>query len=301
VSNLRIIDVSPESTRLDVLRGYAILDTNPEKPFNEIVRLASVACELPAAALTFVDAKRCWFKARIGVDDTETPRSVSFCGHAFKSSGTFIVPDALADERFSQLPLVTEKGVRFYAGIPLITPDGHSLGTLCVLDQKPRELSTLQLTSLRALASHAMMLLDRRHPGKSTPPGTSTPSRGIGSVLIVDDDPDVLAFSKIAVQRIGFEVLTATNGKEALEVTTRHAGKIDVVLTDVNMPVMDGLELVRALKRLPMTTGIVVMSGRFEGYMRAAFHAEEVTKLLGKPFSVDELELTLLQARASVR
>lgn len=301
MSNLRIIDVSPEADRLEALRRYDIIDTAPEKDFDEVVRLASIACETPSAALTLVDSRRCWFKARLGINAAETPRDVSFCGHAFKSSGTFIVPNARTDERFKQLPLVTENGVQFYAGTPLLTPEGLPLGTLCVLDYQPRELSPRQLTALRALATHAMILLERRR-ALLAPPVTPRPSQpSNGCILIVDDDRDVLAFASVAAKRLGYQVIEAGHGAEALEQLARHGDRIDLVLTDVNMPVMDGLELVRHLKQQASPPGIVVMSGRFENYIRAALLSDGVTHLLGKPFSIDELELTLLQAKTAAR
>lgn len=301
MSHLRIIDVSPESTRLAVLRAYDVLDTAPEKAYDEIVRLASIACEVPCATLTLVDAERAWFKARRGIAFSELPRQESFCNHAFKSSGVFVVADARADERFKHLPLVTEGGIQFYAGVPLLSPEGQPLGVLCVGDHQPRELSPRQLITLRALANHTLTLLERRRQAIA-PPSTRRPDfPGSGSVLIVDDDSAVLAFAKIATQRLGYQVFEASNGQEAWDQLNRHAEKIDLVLTDVNMPVMDGLELVRLMKKRPHQPAIIVMSGRFEDYIRAAFEAEEVTNLLGKPFSVDELELTLLQAMSPGR
>lgn len=301
LSHLRIIDVSPEAARLEALRRYNIVDTTPEKSFDEIVRLASIACETPAAGLSFITEDRCWLKSQIGLPVTEAPRNETFCEYAFRSSATLVVPDARLDDRFKSLPLVVSAGFNFYAGTSLQTAEGHALGTLFVLDRQTRELSARQLASLRALANHALTLLERRR-ALAGPPTTPRPAPlPNGGVLIVDDDADVLAFAKVAARRLGYEVLEARDGAEALERFNEHRAKIDLVLTDVNMPVMDGLELVRRLRQQPNPPGIVVMSGRFENYIRASLLADGVTHLLGKPFSFDELELTLLQAKTAAR
>jgi PAS domain S-box-containing protein len=152
-----------ESARLDALRQYAILDTAPEQEFDDLTRLAALICGTPFALITFVDAKRQWFKSKIGVEISETPRDVSFCAHAILESDMLVVPDTLADERFRSNPFVAgEPNVRFYAGTPLVTPGGHRLGTICVLDRIPRELSQAQREALRALARLAVAELELR-------------------------------------------------------------------------------------------------------------------------------------------
>ena len=153
-----------EGERLAALDRYAILDTSPEEAFGEIVHLASTLCEAPIALITLIDSTRQWFKARVGIDDSETPRNVSFCGHAIcDSADVFVVPDAREDPRFVDNPHVTgDPHVRFYAGVPLTTVDGYKLGTLCVIDRKPRVLTDPQNTALRALARQVIMQLELR-------------------------------------------------------------------------------------------------------------------------------------------
>jgi len=154
-----------EKKRLKVLWQYEVLDTVPEEVFDDLTELAARICEAPIALITLVDEKRQWFKSKVGITVKETSRDISFCGHAINQADLFIVPDATLDKRFSHNPLVSaEPKIRFYAGAPLVTPDGHALGTLCVIDKVPRELTTDQRQALRVLARHVMTQLElRRH------------------------------------------------------------------------------------------------------------------------------------------
>jgi GAF domain-containing protein len=152
-----------ESKRLKVLWQYDVLDTVPEEIFDDLTELAARICEAPIALITLVDEKRQWFKSKIGVTVSETSRDLSFCAYAITQSDLFIVPDATQDERFANNPLVTsEPKIRFYAGAPLITPDGHALGTLCVIDKVPRELRPDQKRALSILARHVVSQLELR-------------------------------------------------------------------------------------------------------------------------------------------
>ena len=152
-----------EKKRLKVLWQYEVLDTVPEEVFDDLTELAARICEAPIALISLVDEKRQWFKAKVGVSLSETSRDISFCAYAITQSDLFIVPDATQDKRFANNPMVTsEPKIRFYAGAPLITPDGHALGTLCVIDKVPRELRPDQKHALRILARHVVSQLELR-------------------------------------------------------------------------------------------------------------------------------------------
>src|SRR3989440_12486553 len=152
-----------EVKRLKVLWQYDVLDTVPEEVFDDLTELAARICESPIAMITLVDEKRQWFKSKVGVTLNETSRDISFCAHAIAQADLFIVPDATKDERFANSPLVvSDPKIRFYAGAPLITPDGYALGTLCVIDKVPREPGPDQQQALRILARHVVSQLDLR-------------------------------------------------------------------------------------------------------------------------------------------
>lgn len=276
-----------EHARLAALRRYAILDTGAEREFDELVRQVADLFDAPTAALTLVDADRCWFKARAGLDAAQLPRDVSFCGHAFGSSGIFIVPDARTDDRFKQLPIVTAAGYVFYAGAPLITPDGFSLGTLCVLDKTARTPSDSQLVALRTLAEHVMALLEARVRDLAPAPPVSL-ARPRRTVLVVDDEPLIRNFVRQLLTRRGVASVEAINGAEALALFREQADHIGLVLTDIHMPVMNGLDLIRTLRGEPNPPALAVMSGRLDSGVRATLSAEGVRCVLPKPFPIEE-------------
>jgi GAF domain-containing protein len=155
--------VTNESARVKALHKYAILDTEPEQSFDDLVLLASFICKTPIALISLVDEDRQWFKSKMGLSISETPREIAFCATAIQQPDVFVVPDTLNDERFRNNPLVTsEPNVRFYAGAPLIDEEGHALGTICVIDRIPRDFAPDQQVALKALSRLVLAQLEFR-------------------------------------------------------------------------------------------------------------------------------------------
>lgn len=152
-----------EAARVAALNRYAILDSEPEEAFDDLVLLTAYVCKTPMALLSLVDDHRQWFKSAVGVQIKETPREISVCAHAIQQRELFIVPDMREDARFRDNPLVTsEPRIRFYAGTPLVNEDGFALGTLCVLDREPRELDDDQKDALKSLGRLALRQMELR-------------------------------------------------------------------------------------------------------------------------------------------
>jgi len=170
-----------ESDRLVALDRYKILDTLPEQVYDDLTQLAADICGTPIALISLVDKDRQWFKSRVGVDVSETPRDISFCGHAVAESAILNIPDASLDPRFADNPLVAQDpNIRFYAGVPLITDDNFALGTLCVIDRQPRDLTEQQIRQLEALSRLVISQFELRLKEDS--------SRLLASVVESSDD-----------------------------------------------------------------------------------------------------------------
>jgi PAS domain S-box-containing protein len=152
-----------EEARLKALHEYAILDTDPEKAFDDLTRLASQICETPIAVVSLVDSDRQWFKSKVGLDASETSRDVAFCAHTILQPDLFVVPDAEQDMRFSNNPLVTSgPQIRFYAGAPLLTSENVAVGSLCAIDYVPRNLTPQQQEALEILGRQVVTQLKLR-------------------------------------------------------------------------------------------------------------------------------------------
>ena len=152
-----------EADRLTTLRQYQILDTPPEAEFDNLTTLSSRTCSAPIALITLIDEKRQWFKSKVGLELAETPRSDSFCAYTILQRDILLVQDAREDKRFANNPYVLSgPKIRFYAGVPLVTPAGHAVGSLCVLDMVPRTLSKDQLDTLMLLRQHVVMQFEFR-------------------------------------------------------------------------------------------------------------------------------------------
>ena len=200
----------PESElkRIESLRKLENLDTASEAMFDGITELAARICNAPIALVRLVDSNRQWFKSRVGLEATETPREISFCGHAILNADLFVVNDAKEDPRFSDNPLVIgEPNIRFYAGAPLITKEGYGVGTLCVIDQKPGSLSDCQKFSLQTLANQVVSLMElrlanQRMEEEKARLATLTGSMAEGMVY-QDSTGKIIEFNKSACKVLG--------------------------------------------------------------------------------------------------
>lgn len=218
-----------EAERLKSLESYSILDTLPEMDFDNLTLIAAEICGTPISLVTFIDQDRQWFKSRFGLNVYETPRDYAFCAHAInKPNDIFIVQDSREDERFFDNPIVTgEPNVIFYAGVPLISKNGFPLGTLCVIDQVPRELTPKQIRSLKALSDQTLKLLELRLSKMEL-------ERTLGK--LADKNLELEKFAQIAAHDLKSPLANITGLTEFF--VENYAGSTD----------LEGLEILRLIR-----------------------------------------------------
>jgi diguanylate cyclase (GGDEF)-like protein/PAS domain S-box-containing protein len=196
-----------EAVRVDTLRRYDILHTPPEGFFDRIVTMAAAVFETPTALVTLVDEDMQWFKARVGLDVCETGRDVSFCDHAIRQGDVFVVPDATLDERFQNNPLVTGPPfIRFYAGAPIVAPNGAALGSLCVIDSKPRDMPSVgQLSVLLDMASLVMQQIEARSLERVKRGALELTRMTPDGVVVIGPEREIVFWNKSATTILGYD------------------------------------------------------------------------------------------------
>jgi GGDEF domain-containing protein len=211
-----------EAARQRALDRYRILDTLPEGAYDDIVRVASTVCDTPVALVSLLDRDRQWFKARTGLDAAQTPRNVAVCDHAIREPHRLMeIPDLSADARFADFPAVTgELGARFYAGMPLVTPEGAPVGTVCVIDSAPRTLTEAQRDALAALARITVAMMEsgqREHAAAASVALHATPTAPVAPASATNFIVAILELQDYAgtVQRLGER--TANRALEELD------------------------------------------------------------------------------------
>jgi CheY-like chemotaxis protein len=279
-----------EGSRLESLYSFRVLGTPCEQGFDDIAHLAALMCDAPFAIIAFVDEQRVWFKAKIGLEVDRIPRDDSFCAHAILQSDVLIIPDPISDQRFVNSFLVQQIGVRFYTGIPLITVDGYPIGTLAVMDRVPHLMTAEQIDSLQILARRVVGELEtgRLTNAPSTHPRLHllAPHRRSVTILIVEDDSVLRELLQRALEGYGVSVLPAANGAEALRWSERHEGTIEIVVTDIILSDLNGLELSKRIRAARPQTKLLFVTGFGDQFPELREYSADI---LEKPFLPSEL------------
>jgi CheY-like chemotaxis protein len=284
------LPLDEEVQRLEFLQALELLDTPPEDCFDGICRLAVHRLRAPIALIPFIDARRLWFKSRIGLNIHETMREASFCNHTLLYQDTLVIPDTLLDPRFRNNPFVREAPfIRFYAGHPFKDPMEHPLGTLCILDTVPRTMAQGDIEQLRHLtkliemeirhralfkgliASSTYKLKEKKsttaavsslypHPEQKNTFQSEMPYTRSQHILLIDDVEDNRKLFSMLLSRYGYSVVTAQNVEEALRLILQEHP--DLILTDLHLgeSEADGLMLAHELKNTSALQHIPVIA-----------------------------------------
>ena len=280
-----------ESSRVEGLRRLRILGTSREQVFDDIAHLAALICDVPVAIIAFIDEQRVWFKAKIGLELDEIPRDGSFCAYAILQSDVLIVPEPLSDERFMSSFLVKQIGIQFYAGVPLITDDAHSVGALAVMDRVPHLMTAEQTDSLRILARRIMHELELLRTRETQSPRgqlhlAPRPQRSV-TILIVEDDDNLRNILHRALEGYGFSVFAAAESAEALRLCQQHT--IGLVVTDIVLPGLNGLELAERIRAVRPDLKFLFITGFGDQFPELDKLIGSAANVLEKPFLPSEL------------
>ena len=279
-----------EGSRLESLHSFRILGTSCEQAFDDILGLATVVCDTPIGKIGFVDQERVWLKAKIGFEFDEIPRERSFSAHVILRSDILVVPNPLADVAFANKFLVTEIGVRFFAGMPLITSSHQAIGAISVMDRVPHLLTEEQIDSLQILARRTMHELELRHPPLTQPTHHGihlAPSHQLsGTILLVEDDDIMRDLLQRTLAGAGYSVHPASDGAEALRWSQQHEGTIDVLVSDIVMPGLGRVELSQRIRAARPETKFLFITGFGDQLPELR---EYGATILEKPFLPSEL------------
>jgi len=282
-----------EGPRLETLRGFRVLGTSCEQGFDDIARLAAVICDAPVAVITFIDEQRVWFKAKIGFALDEIPRDGSFCAYAILQSDVLIVSDPRSDERFMGSFLVEQIGIQFYAGIPLTTDDAHSLGTLAVMDRVPHLMTAEQSDSLRILARWTMRELEPRRTRETQSPHQrlhlTPPPQGPVTILTVEANDNLQKLLQRTLERVGFSVLPAADGTDALRLCQEHDGTIEIMVIDFVTPGLNALQLPQQVRVSHPEMKFLVITSFADEFPELRDMIKIGASILEKPFLPSEL------------
>jgi CheY-like chemotaxis protein len=281
-----------ETSRIKSLTDLRILDTSPEQVFDDLARLAALICDAPIAVIDFVDEQRVWFKAKIGLELDDMPREESFSAYAILQSDVLLVPDPLSDERFANAFMVTEMGVRFYAGIPLVSANNHAVGTLAVMDRIPHLLTEEQIDSLKILARRIVHELEIRRTREDQSPqrlhlAPSLPTSAC--ILLVEDNDNLRNLLQRTLEGSGFSVLSASDGAEALRLCDQHEGAIDLTVSDIVMPRLNGLRMTEQIRAARPAMKFLFITGYVDEFPELGELIKNGGDVLGKPFLPSEL------------
>jgi CheY-like chemotaxis protein len=279
-----------EGSRLESLYSFRILGTPCDQAFDDIAHLAALMCDAPVAVVAFIDEQRVWFKAKVGLEVDEIPRANSFCACAILRSDVLIVPDPISDRRFVSSFLVQQIGIRFYAGIALITVENYPIGTLAVMDRVPHILTAEQIDSLQILARRVVGKLETSCITNAPLPHPrlhlQAPHRRSVTILIVQNEALLRGLLQRALEGYGFSVLPAANGAEALHWSARHEGTIEIVVTDIDLSDISGFELSRRIRAAHPETKFLFVTGLGDQIPELREYAADI---LEKPFLPSEL------------
>jgi CheY-like chemotaxis protein len=245
---------------------------------------------MPIGKIGFVDQERVWLKSKIGLEFNEIPRERSFSAHAILRSDILVVADALSDPIFANNLLVTDVGVRCFAGMPLITSSQQAIGTVCVMDRVPHLMTAEQMDCLRLVARRIVNDLETRRAMAAQPQHKglhieSSHHRSV-TILIVEDNADLRELLQRTLERHGFSVHSAADGAEALRWSEQQEGSIEILISDIVMPGLNGLELAGRIGAVRAETKFLFMTGFGDQFPEVR---EYGANFLEKPFLPLEL------------